>query len=318
MGRGLDKPKLLAGRFSRAERIRQRSKIQLDDVALSSKTQTRYYMAIRKLLPFMERAKSEDQLDPLVAEWVRLMWRQGEPLLTIGDGLSALHYFQPWTKKKIPHSWKLFAVWRGIELPSRAPPLTKRITTSLAAYEWDHDHFEMAVVLLLAFECLLRTGEALAVTPYDFSIGSRSGICSLKATKSGQRNSVDEVISIVDPTTLEVLRLFLEVRKQQNAMSIPLWSGSANQFRVRFKQLCLLAGLQQYNFRPYSLRRGGATHVFQTTRSMEQAMLRGRWNSSKVAKLYISDGLSFIPSIRPNATMTSFLNTYSFPVVRKA
>ena len=55
--------------------------------------------------------------------------------------------------------------------------------------------------------------------------------------------------------------------------------------------------LLSHNFRPYSLRRGGATWVFQTTGSMEMALLKGRWGSSRVARLYIADGISFLPGM---------------------
>ena len=51
------------------------------------------------------------------------------------------------------------------------------------------------------------------------------------------------------------------------------------------------------NFRPYSLRRGGATALFQQTGSMEMALLKGRWSSTKVAKIYLSDGLSYLPGL---------------------
>ena len=102
------RPRILAGRFSRAERVRQRQKIELDDCALAPKTQQRYFLALRKLLPYFEKARNEDHPDSLMCRWIRKMWRIGEPMLTIGDGLSALHFYQPWTRRRIPHAWKLF------------------------------------------------------------------------------------------------------------------------------------------------------------------------------------------------------------------
>ena len=312
MALGNRRPRILAGRFSRAERVRQRHKIDLDECALTPQTQQRYYLALRKLLPFYEKAKNDDHLDALLCKWIRKMWREGEPMLTIGDGLSALHFFQPWTRRRIPHAWKLFAVWKSVELPSRAPPMTRRIVRSMAAYEWQHDNFEMAIILVLAFHCLLRTGEALQLTPRDFMLGSSSGICSLKSTKSGQRNAVDEAISIHDPIVLEILRIFLSVRRQQHQVDIPIWSSTQAAFRLRFRHLCHLFDLGRHNFRPYSLRRGGATEHFQRTNSMESTLIRGRWQSSRVAKLYISDGLSYLPDIQRTPVLDRFLNAYWF------
>lgn len=303
---------ILAGRLSRAERARRRARIVLDDAALSDKTQRRYYLALRKLLPYMEACRDKSELDSWMCRWVRKMWRSGEPLLTVGDGLSALHFHQPWTRRTIPHAWKLFNVWRRIEIPSRAPPLTLRLVRSLAAYELNCGNLEMCCILLLSFHCLLRTGEALHLTTGDFVLGSLHGLVSLKDTKSGKRNKANEVVSITDPLALDCTRALLEVRRNSNLQALPLWSSSGTRFRQRFKTLCQLFDLDPFGFRPYSLRRGGATHVFQTTQSMEAALLRGRWESSKVARIYISDGLSFLPSLRMSSKTLAMMEKHFF------
>ena len=302
---------IFAGRFSRAEKRRLRSRVQLDDAALTDKTRTRYYLALRKLLPYFEASKSGDDLDTKICAWVRHMWSTGEPLLTVGDGLSALHYFQPWTKRRIPHSWKLFGVWRRIEIPSRAPPLTERLVKSMAAYEVSCGRLDMACMLLLGFSCLLRTGEFLCLTIHGFSLGHDTGICSLKNTKSGRREGVNEVASITDMETLETLRQLVILRRQMN-LSPKLWDHSNSSFRQQFKHLCNKFGLDTFEFRPYSLRRGGATAYFQQTQSMEATLIRGRWQSSKVAKLYIADGLSFLPNIKLSDHTRKMLKRYNF------
>ena len=46
----------------------------------------------------------EEEVDNYVSCWVRLTWRKGEPSLTIGDNLPALHFFQPWLKRRL-HAW---------------------------------------------------------------------------------------------------------------------------------------------------------------------------------------------------------------------
>eukprot|EP00438_Fugacium_kawagutii_P016219 Skav233267 [mRNA] locus=scaffold4476:143528:150960:- [translate_table: standard] len=284
--------RLLAGRLSRAQRARARAKVRLDDAALSPQTQSRYYLALRLLVPILELVTSEDELDTAISNWVRSMWEAGEPLLTVGDGLSALHFFQPWTKRRIPHAWKLFGVWRKIEVPSRAPPLTLRLVRSLAAYCIAFDQWELAVLLMIGFHCLLRTGELLALVPSDFLIGSTSGLVTLRNTKTGKRDNACDVVSITDHVVLELLVQFLALRQSLPGPAIPIWSGSPALFRKRFAAVCNAAGLERHQFRPYSLRRGGATHEFQTSRSMEHTLCRGRWQSSRVARVYINDGMS--------------------------
>ena len=240
------------------------------------------------------------------------MWQNGEPLLTVGDGLSSLHFFEPWTKKKIPHAWKLFQVWKRIEIPSRAAPLTLELVQSMSAYELDHGNLEMAALLLTSFHCLLRTGEALKLCPHDVTLNSKHGIVSLKETKSGRRNSANEAISITDPIVLETLRTLMEVKIESGLEMQPFWSGSGSAFRTRFKNLCVIFGLQQHAFRPYSLRRGGATYTFQQSKSMEEALLRGRWESSRVARIYIMDALSYLPSIKRSSYTASMIARFHF------
>lgn len=310
-GRGQAKPRVIAGRFSRKERQFHRAKIDLEDAALTDQTRTRYYLALRKIIKYVERATPEDQLDSLLCLWIKKMWKTGEPLLTVGDALSALHFYQPWTKRRIPHSWKLFAVWRRVELPSRAPPLTWTLVTALAGYEWHLGNYEMAVVLLVAFHCLLRTGEFLSLTANDVSLGPISGVISLKGTKTGVRNNSNEVVSVTCPLVLEFLRFLVLARRDLGLTALPFWSSSPHQFRCRFRELCNLLGVSEHNFRPYSLRRGGATAYFQATHSMEAALIRGRWGSSRVARLYISDGLSYIPEIKMSRHTSGFIAKYN-------
>ena len=168
----------------------------------------------------------------------------------------------------------------------------------------------MCCILLLAFHCLLRTGEALNLTTSDFVLGPSQGLVSLKGTKSGKRNQANEVVSITDVVALDCIRALLDQCKESNMLALPLWSSSGTKFRQRFRNWCKFLDLCPFGFRPYSLRRGGATHVFQTTQSMEAALLRGRWESSKVARIYISDGLSFLPSLKMSPTTQALMTKH--------
>ena len=138
-----------------------------------------------------------------------------------------------------------------------------------------------------------------------------SGIISFKGTKTGLRRNVDEAISITSHLVLEFMRPLVDARRQLGTTALPLWLQNAASFRTRFRFLTELMGLEGHNFRPYSLRRGGATDLFQQTRSMEAALIRGRWESSRVARLYIADGLSYLPSIRMSEHTRLFLQEFN-------
>ena len=50
--------------------------------------------------------------------------------------------------------------------------------------------------------------------------------------------------------------------------------------------------------KPYSLRRGGATFLLQEGTPIDVILLRGRWRSLGVARLYLEDGLAQVPQLR--------------------
>ena len=50
--------------------------------------------------------------------------------------------------------------------------------------------------------------------------------------------------------------------------------------------------MEAFGFRPYSLRRGGATAFYRATRNMPATIERGPWSTLRVARIYINDGLA--------------------------
>ena len=63
-------------------------------------------------------------------------------------------------------------------------------------------------------------------------------------------------------------------------------------FRQQFDQVLTALGLSEWGFRPYSLRRGGATMYFQKHPSFDSVRQLGRWGSDRTARIYINDGVA--------------------------
>ena len=284
-------------RRSQAERARDRGRLVLWDAAITKKTQERYYNGLRKLLPILVNVATFLDLDERICQWIQSAWDRGECQHMVGDALCGLHHYEAWTKSHIPNSWKLFKVWRRLEHPNRAPPLVPQVLEAWTMYCLFHQDFDMAALLMLGFYGLLRTGELLQLRPCDILVGERSAVISLTDTKTSLKNAVKEMVSFDNEMALEIVRDAIQHKQAQGLSRVPFWTMSAQQFRKAFLKLSQRFGLEQHNFRGYSLRRGGATHLFQTTGSMEKALLAGRWGSHKVARLYICDGLSHLPSI---------------------
>ena len=66
-------------------------------------------------------------------------------------------------------------------------------------------------------------------------------------------------------------------------------------------------GLGDVGFKPYSIRRGGATAYFRATRNMEATLDRGRWSSARVARIYLNDGLAREVELRFSAAIAARL-----------
>lgn len=78
-------------------------------------------------------------------------------------------------------------------------------------------------------------------------------------------------VAFEDELTLMALEECITLREKQQLTKVPFWTPSAQSFRNKFRYYMQRFNLEQHAFRPYSLRRGGATALFQETESMEIA-----------------------------------------------
>lgn len=286
------------GQATRADRRRARRHISEEDVGITAATLQRYHFAVRRLLPALAGVRSEVGLDEAIAAWVQQQFQAGHPLHLVADALSGYHRFEPWSRRKLPKSWRLFGIWRRYEVPFRAPPLTQDLTLGMAGWCLMRGVLTMCALLLLGFHALLRTGELLQVRPVDFILSSSAGLVSLPSSKSGVRNNSKESVPLHDPIVLATVSEMIALKFQLQQQFLPCWHRSGTAFRRLFNQALVALGAEHLVMRPYSLRRGGATYEMQSHGLMEKTLLRGRWKNSNIARLYICDGLSLLPSLR--------------------
>lgn len=303
---------LLAGR-SRRQRLRNRAGIRLRDFSITAKTRARYEAAVARLLPFMEAQPSLDDLDGILCDWIELQWTRGEPLGYIADALSGLHHYWPELKGRLREAWRLFKSWRRIEVPTRAPPITPLLVRAFISKAFDDNNLSFGVLLAVGFHCLLRTGELLSLRFADIELSPHCAVLSLKASKSGLRSGTMEAVAVRDPLTLQLLDTLIAVTRPSPGQL--LWPHSGQAFREYFRKLCSFFRVAHLSFKPYSLRRGGATFLLQEGVALEAILLRGRWKSVAVARLYLQDALALIPSMRIAPAdlprVNSFANTTS-------
>ena len=307
MGKPL--PRVLLAARSQRERRRRRAGIRIRDYSITQKTKVRYEEAVGRILPFLEAQKDLHDLDAVICEYIELQWARGTSLYSISDGLSGLHFFWPEIRGLLRNSWRMFKNWRRIEAPVRAPPITPLLVRAMVARAVQRQDIAFACMLALGFHALLRTGELLMIARKDLELGADCGILRLPQSKSGLRSGSGEAVALRDSLTLQLLDTWI-ILSRPTAGTL-LWPHSGQRFRDHYRKYLRFFRLCHLQLKPYSLRRGGATFLLQLGTPMEAILLRGRWKSLAVGRLYLQDGLSMIPTLRISATDLHRIRTFA-------
>ncbi len=302
---------ILSGR-TRAERIAARRGVNLRDSGITERTKQRYLSALQVLLPLVAGILNLLELDPICEEWIEYRWSSGATLGSIGDALCGLQFYWPETKGYLRSSWKLYKNWRRIEVPTRAPPISALIVRAFVAWLVEQEHLCSAFLIALGFHAYLRTGELLSLKFRDLQLGATTGIVTIRGGKSGLRHNIDEAVAIYDSLVVSLGQLVALLPHNSHPQS-PVWPWSAAAFRKSFNRCVDQFGLQHLSYKPYSLRRGGATHDYIEKGLLEPILLRGRWHSLAVARLYLEDGLAQLPSLTLPGTTLRHLRRASSP-----
>ena len=135
--------------------------------------------------------------------------------------------------------------------------------------------------------------EMLSLTFNDIDVdASDRGVVKLGHTKTGRRHAAFEASAFNDPVCGRLYRALLASVPKGTHPDHYLYTPNMADFYKRFKAGLKWLGLEEHGFLPYSIRRGGATAFFRVTRNMEVTLDRGRWSSSRVARIYVNDGLA--------------------------
>ena len=233
-------------------------------------------------------------LDDAVSMFIEHLFSEGEPKSLANYVVASLQHHLPQARGHFHGSWRLIRAWHKLAPPQRSTPLPASLVRTIAMICFCIDMPRMGLAVLLGFHCCLRTGEILALRAGDIEIASDRGCIALHATKTSVRRQASEIVTIEDPSLVKLLRSVLA-----QLSSTDVFVGLTNKsFRQAWTHLLVFLKLDPAVFTPYSLRRGGATFYFRQTGSLDRAILRGRWQSSKTARLYIEDAQAQLVSLR--------------------
>ena len=115
----------------------------------------------------------------------------------------------------------------------------------------------------------------------------------------------EESILAQQKVSLRQFMNFLEWKKATPPGSLLV--KSVYEWRKTFSEALEALGLQRWEFRPYSLRRGGATFWFSKHGSLDTILLQGRWMATRTAKTYLNESLSTLTQINiPSKLLAPF------------
>ena len=256
----------------------------------------------------LEIPRRRQDLDLILLEYIEHLWSTGEGRALANDTAAGLQDKDPRLRGLLPVSWRLLKTWSVNEIPNRAPPFPEVVLHSLVGWALQRQDLSFAVSLLLGFYCMLRTGELLGLHSNHISMPKprQVAVISLGLTKGGKRQGAAEsaTLGVVDALTL------LWQWKRSVPANTPLCP-PPHKWRKTFADAVASLKLENYGFRPYSLRRGGATHWFRHHGSFDKLLVQGRWAAPKTAKVYINEGLAILAEIKiPEKSLKPFVLSY--------
>ena len=285
---------------SQVERKKRRAELgTLHSLTVQPKTRARYEKALEQFWAFLRREnlpfpRGTHDLDRVLCIYVEHLWSEGFGRALAADTVAGIQDAQPNVRKQLPATWRLLKAWNVNEIPSRAPPLPEEALQAMIGHAIFHQEYRFAISLLVGFYGVLRTGELLGLTSSDVSVSSERGpaVVALGYTKGGQRQGAAESVSLTSEQVIRWLhRWTLDVPLKTSLCTKP------SQWRKQFNDTLVALGFDTFDFRPYSLRRGGATYWFRKWGSLDRLLLYGRWQNARTARTYVNDGLAVLASM---------------------
>ena len=299
------------------ERAAQRQKLgTLRDLTVQPATRRRYQKATDAFLQFLKHEgqtlpREKAKLDPLVCEYLEHLWASGAGRAQACDTLAGLQDLQPGLHNHLPGAWRLLKTWHLNEVPNRAPPFPEHVLQAMVGWAFFRGHITFGISLVLGFYTMLRTGELLGLRSSHLMSGNnqRQVLISLGLTKGGKRQGAAESVILGFEPAVNLVKKWKAVA----ASTTPL-AKSPSHWRGLFSECLIALKLDQFGFRPYSLRRGGATFWFSKHQSLDRILVQGRWQAQKTARIYINEGLSVLTGMKLPASdpcLKPFISVFS-------
>ena len=169
--------------------------------------------------------------------------------------------------------------------------MPENVALALAMHALQQGDASFAATILIGYYAFLRTGEVLKLKNGQCNV-DRAGniILALGMSKSGKRRGELEYGLVEAGPVAVLVQCFLATRRpSDNVADSDEWI-----WRSKFDRYLHELGLTELGLRPYSLRRGGATHAFVLGETLTKVCVRGRWAQEATARIYIQEAVQLL------------------------
>ena len=288
------------GRTKEDRKKARKSMGTLKSLTVQPQTKQRYKKGLDAFYDYLRREgltlpKRRDEVDGVVEDYLEVLWSEGEGRATASNFMAALQDLDPKLRGHLPASWRLMKTWTANEVPNRAPPMTETVLRAMVGWAIFHENFYFGLSLMIGYYGLLRTGELLQLQSWNLHMVSCSqpAVVSLGLTKSGKRAGAAESVTLTEKPVLKFLWAWKAAQPNHAFLT-----AKPHVWRQTFNQCLEDLRLNQWGFRPYSLRRGGTTTLFMKVGSLDRVLLHGRWTAVKTAKIYLNSGLAMLAELK--------------------
>ncbi len=239
-----------------------------------------------------------EELDEHVAEFINMLYQEGDSLSHAGWLLSGLKRFMPQLKRSLAVSQQWYNNWARDHQPTRAVPMPWSVARTMAFVAWEAGHFDASLCILLGFSFYLRSMEMLLLTMDDLVVDLRRAAVFVRLQQS--KTSRGRQQSLVFHNLL-LAKIVVEAKRRIISQGM-VWAYGPGCFRRSFQEIVESIGLGSFGFSLYSLRRGGATYAYVRSHNLDQVAIRGRWKDHRTARIYLDDAradllrMKFLPS----------------------
>ena len=210
------------------------------------------------------------------------------------ETINAIVEQSPDLRGHLAAAWRVGWEWRGLVPALNHRPATAPVVQAIIAAALLEEAEDLALLVAVAFAACLRPAEMMALKVGEILLPSRTlgrqgafyvaiGRPKMRRLSARREHVLVEQLSLTQ---------WLETALAGRSADELLFRAGPRVFTAAFAEVVRVLGLPVGDLRgltPASLRAGGATWLFETTRDLELVRWRGRWASNRTLEVYIQE-----------------------------